>query len=523
MIQPLGGASVRRICGGQVLPSAASAAKELLENAIDAGATRIAIAVRIDDVGAGTDTDAVGSATGRSLDLCVVDNGSGVPVGCRDRLCQKHATSKLGAFEDLGMGRVATLGFRGEALNAVCAMAGSVRVVTKCSEEEGEGGEEGKEGEKMERNVETEADAELLTFDQEGVLSARTALCSVCLGDLPPPPPPPEHVPSPVHPNDTAGESSVVVGTDPAAALPPRAAVGHRPRTATFGRPRRAEPDEDNDAHAHAHAHDQFANPLALSFGEGTVRSFLRMPGPEVVSSSSSSEEVPGSAPRLSPDALSPPATGTAVLVQDLFRQLPVRKQQMLRRWNRELGAIQVAVQAYAVACTDVALRLDVHTDRRRKGDGGGGKKGDAQSPRKRTSKVLVQTHAESTVDAGAPATRRRVAAIFGSKLTSQLVNVDHTFTVDEISQVAEEENVSDLSFRIFGCVSKWTHGRGAGDRQFIYVNHRYVCVCVCCVCVVCGVRVFPLSPPSFLPFPVFALTVVGTVSKPQDRSTGNA
>ncbi|XP_065834905.1 mismatch repair endonuclease PMS2-like isoform X2 [Oscarella lobularis] len=101
----LEGDAVHRICSGQVIVSLASAAKELVENSLDAGATRIEVFLK---------------NYGSEL-VEVSDNGSGISPSNFKAITLKHYTSKLENFSDLS--RVQTLGFRGEALSSLCALS----------------------------------------------------------------------------------------------------------------------------------------------------------------------------------------------------------------------------------------------------------------------------------------------------------------------------------------------------------------------------------------------------------------
>ncbi|KAG2486047.1 hypothetical protein HYH03_015254 [Edaphochlamys debaryana] len=116
-IKPINRASIHRICSGQVILDLATAVKELVENALDAGATNIEVRMR-----------EYGSAM-----VEVADNGRGVPPADYQALTLKYHTSKIASFDDLSS--VSTYGFRGEALSSLCAVS-DLSVVTRTAEQE---------------------------------------------------------------------------------------------------------------------------------------------------------------------------------------------------------------------------------------------------------------------------------------------------------------------------------------------------------------------------------------------------
>lgn len=114
-INVLDQATINQIAAGEVVERPSSVAKELVENAIDAGATAVTVEIK---------------EGGISL-LRVTDNGSGMEQEDIRTAFLRHATSKIKSALDLIT--VGSLGFRGEALSSICAVA-QVELLTKTKE-----------------------------------------------------------------------------------------------------------------------------------------------------------------------------------------------------------------------------------------------------------------------------------------------------------------------------------------------------------------------------------------------------
>lgn len=115
MIQVLDQLTIDKIAAGEVVERPSSVVKELVENAIDSGATAITIEIK----------------DGGISFIRITDNGCGIPSNEVQTAFLRHATSKIKKIEDLLT--ASSLGFRGEALSSIAAVS-QVELITKTSD-----------------------------------------------------------------------------------------------------------------------------------------------------------------------------------------------------------------------------------------------------------------------------------------------------------------------------------------------------------------------------------------------------
>lgn len=109
--------TIDKIAAGEVIERPASIVKELVENAIDAGATSVKIEIK----------------DGGISFIRITDNGCGIPQDEVQRAFLRHSTSKIETVEDLS--HIASLGFRGEALSSIAAVT-RTELITKTADAE---------------------------------------------------------------------------------------------------------------------------------------------------------------------------------------------------------------------------------------------------------------------------------------------------------------------------------------------------------------------------------------------------
>jgi DNA mismatch repair protein MutL len=114
-IEALPEVTSRALCSSLVLNDAQSVVKELVDNALDARATTVAIEI-----------------SPNTLDVIQVkDNGTGIDAEDRQLLCKRGCTSKIRSMDDLSRLGGTSLGFRGEALASIAELSDAVVVTTR--------------------------------------------------------------------------------------------------------------------------------------------------------------------------------------------------------------------------------------------------------------------------------------------------------------------------------------------------------------------------------------------------------
>ncbi|MCX6827555.1 MAG: DNA mismatch repair endonuclease MutL, partial [candidate division Zixibacteria bacterium] len=116
-IRPLPERLINKIAAGEVIERPAAVLKELVENSLDAGATRIDIEVE---------------KSGTKL-ISIIDNGCGIKADQIEIAFSRHATSKISDFNDLE--NLRSFGFRGEALPSIASIS-RTRMISRTADAE---------------------------------------------------------------------------------------------------------------------------------------------------------------------------------------------------------------------------------------------------------------------------------------------------------------------------------------------------------------------------------------------------
>ncbi|KAK4157251.1 hypothetical protein C8A00DRAFT_29815 [Chaetomidium leptoderma] len=144
---------------------------------------------------------------------------------------------------------------------------------------------------------------------------------------------------------------------------------------------------------------------------------------------------------------------GTTVIIEDLFRNLPVRRRELERNIKREWGKVINLLNQYA--CVQTGVKFTV-----------------SQQPTKGKRMILFSTK-------GNPTTRENIINVFGVKTMSALISMDLklalTPTTGPLNKGKARAEGSATEVRVLGHVSRPTHGEGrqTPDRQMLYVNGR--------------------------------------------------
>ncbi|KAF3918579.1 hypothetical protein AA313_de0201000 [Arthrobotrys entomopaga] len=140
---------------------------------------------------------------------------------------------------------------------------------------------------------------------------------------------------------------------------------------------------------------------------------------------------------------------GTTVSIETLFRNLPVRKQELERNIKREFARVVSFLQAYAIVCVGVKFTVYNH-------------------PPKGKKTLLFSTKANKT-------TKENIANVFGAKALANLIPLDLDFEMTASNSILNHNRDETRKVKIIGHISRPVVGEGrqAPDRQLFFVNSR--------------------------------------------------